>query len=451
MRTLFTIALLMTFSLPGVRAQSASLDSYVQEGLANNLLLQEKNLSLQRALNAMQVAKSMYLPAIDLDVAYSHAKGGRSINLPVGDLLNPVYNTLNALTQSQAFPQIDNETINFLPQNYYDAKVRTVMPLLNVDIAYNQRIKAATVKLQENELEIYKRELVKEIKGAYYAYLTAVRVKDIYISSLSLAHEGLRVNQKLLDAGKGLPAYVLRARSEIAGIDAQLADADKNIQNAMLYFNALLNRAADEPIAEDGVLDVDGLWAWQEWESADPSQREELRSLETGIAIQEAVVKMNKQYLVPKISGFFDLGSQAEGLKFNDDSRYFMVGLNLKMPIFQGNRNKLKVQEAKIDLATAQNKKAQAQQQLSVAIAMARNEVLSAFKNYEKTKIQLEAAGTYQRLIQKGYAAGTNTYLETVDARSQYTSAKLSETVSKLQILTALSKLERESATFQIP
>ncbi|WDF69870.1 TolC family protein [Sphingobacterium oryzagri] len=451
MRTLFICVVALLSSLFAARAQSTSLDGYLQEGLANNLVLKEKNLSLQRALNAMQVAKSLYLPAIDLDVLYSHAQGGRSIELPIGDLLNPVYNTLNTLTASQAFPQINNETINFLPQNYYDAKVRTTMPILQTDIAYNKQIKEAGVRLQENEVEIYKRELVREIKSAYYRYLTAMQIKAIYESSLELAEEGRRVNQKLLDAGTGLPAYVIRAQSEIASIEAQMADADKNIKNAGIYFNVLLNRPADAAILPDAVLQNDQLWSLESWATLDASRREELQSLETGIAVQEAIVKMNKQYLIPKISGFFDLGSQAEGLQFNDDSRYFMVGLTMKMPIFQGNRNKLKIQEAKIDLAASQNKKAQAEQQLTMAVDLAKNELLAAFKNLEKTKVQLEAAATYQRLIQKGFSAGVNTYIETIDARSQYTSAKLAETVSKLQILSALTKLERESATFQMP
>lgn len=451
MRTRWICLFAMTVNFFGLRAQTPVLDGYLQEGLANNLVLQEKNLSLQRALNAMSVARSMYLPAIDLDIAYSHAQGGRAIELPVGDMLNPVYNTLNALTASQAFPAIDNETINFLPQNYYDAKVRTTMPLLNMDIGYNKQIKEAGVTLQQNEVEIYKRELVKEIKGAYYNYLTAVQVKEIYQSSLQLAEEGLRVNQKLHNAGKGLPAYVVRAQSEVAATEAQIADAESKVKNAGLYFNALLNRPANSAIVEDAMMELESLWSLESWSVVDASQREELESLATGVAIQEAIVKMNKQYLVPKIAGFFDLGSQAEGLRFNDDSRYFMVGVTMKMPIFQGNRNKLKIQEAKIDLAVSQNKKAQAEQQLAMAVDVAKNEVLAAFKNFEKAKVQLETAATYQRLIQKGFSAGVNSYIETIDARSQYTSAKLAESVSKLQILSALAKLERESATFQIP
>lgn len=451
MRTVFISLILVCFLNGKIVAQESPLLNYIEEGLDNNLVLQQKNLSLQRAMNALQVAKSMYLPAVDLDVAYTHAKGGRSIDLPVGDLLNPVYNTLNALTQSQAFPQIQNETINFLPQNYYDAKVRTVVPLINTDITHNRQIKVDAVRLQESEVRIYKRELVKEIKEAYYRYLSALQVEGIYKSSLELANEGLRVNQKLLDAGKGLPAYVVRAKAEIAQIESQLAEAEKNIKNSSLYFNALLNRGANAFIERDTALFLDESWGLQETGETDISQREELVALETGIAMQESVLKMNKQYLVPKVSGFLDLGSQAEGLKFNQDSRYFMVGITLSMPLFQGNRNRLKIEETKIDLAESWNRKAQAEQQLTLAAQVARNDVLASLKNYEKSTIQLEAASTYQRLIQRGYNEGVNSYMETIDARSQYTAAKLSVNLSRLQVLAALAKLERESATFQIP
>ena len=432
-------------------AQVTPLTSYVSEGLTNNLVLQQKNLSLKRAMNALQVARSMYLPAIDLDASYMYAKGGRYIDLPIGDMLNPVYTTLNTLTQSQSFPQIENETINFLPQNYYDVKVRTVVPLLNNDILHNKEIKSDAVRLQKSEVDIYKRELVKEIKEAYYRYMSSLQVEGVYRSSLVLAKEGLRTNQKLLDAGKGLPAYVIRAEAEIAQIESQLSEAERDIKNSSLYFNALLNRDADACIVKDSLLFYADEWLLRGGGDIDVSRREELMALESGIAIQETVLKMNKQYLVPKISGFLDLGSQAEGLKFNKDSRYFILGLTLSMPIFQGNRNRLKIEESKIDLSESLNRQAQAEQQLALAARVAYNDAVVSFQNYEKSRVQLEAADTYQRLIQRGFSEGVNSYIETIDARSQYTAAKLSVNLSRLQLLTALAKLERESATFQIP
>ncbi|UIR57644.1 TolC family protein [Sphingobacterium sp. SRCM116780] len=433
------------------KAQDEVLQNYVQHGLDSNLIIQQKNLSLQKALNGLQVAKSLYLPSVNVDITYTEAQGGRSINLPVGDMLNPVYNTLNALTQSSNFPAIENQQINFLPQNYYDAKIRTSMPLLNTDLGHNKNIKKNQIILHENEVEIYKRELVKQIKESYFNYNMALQVVAIYKSSWELANESLRVNQKLIDAGKGLPAYLIRAQTEIAQAEAQIVTAEQQVKNTKIYFNSLLNRNMNAEI-----LISDSTQVTQELEKIDLlsltyQKREELKSLQTNIEIQESLYKMNKQFLVPKLNAFLDLGSQAEGLKFNNDSRYFMIGAQLQMPIFNGNRNRLKIQESKIDIADAKNKLAQAEQQLNMVVEVAKNEVVAANKNYQQAQVQLESAGTYQRLIQKGFLAGVNTYIETIDARTQYTSAKLALNIQKYKLLTSLAKLERESATYLFP
>jgi len=82
------------------------LDTYIKEGLADNLVLQEKNASLEQSLLALKDAKSFFLPSLDFGATYTLAGGGRTISFPVGDLLNPVYSTLNKLTASTNFPQI---------------------------------------------------------------------------------------------------------------------------------------------------------------------------------------------------------------------------------------------------------------------------------------------------------------------------------------------------------
>jgi hypothetical protein len=46
---------------------------------------------------------------------YFMAGGGRTVDFPVGDLLNPVYTTLNQLTGGNNFPQVTNQSILLNP------------------------------------------------------------------------------------------------------------------------------------------------------------------------------------------------------------------------------------------------------------------------------------------------------------------------------------------------
>jgi outer membrane protein TolC len=193
----------------------------------------------------------MFMPAMNLQGSYTTGNGGRSISFPVGDMLNPVYATLNQLTDSKQFPQIENVKQNFFPHNFYDARVRTSMPLLNTDLLYNRKLRQQQVTLQEFEVRIYKRELVKDIKTAYFNYRSATEAVKIYNSAMERAEEGRRVNESLLSNGRGLPAYVLRSESEVENIAAQITDSEKQVHNAQLYFNFLLNRESEEPILAD--------------------------------------------------------------------------------------------------------------------------------------------------------------------------------------------------------
>ena len=172
-----------------VNAQG-SLEKYIESGLKNNLVLQEKNISLESALNALKTANSLFFPSIDLRGDYQSGEGGRSISFPVGDMLNPVYRTLNQLTAGNAFSDISNVETNFFPQNFYDLNVRTSLPVINSDLIYNRTIRKQQIKMQEYDVEIYKSELTRNIQVAYYNYLSAAKSIAIYDCALKSGRGG---------------------------------------------------------------------------------------------------------------------------------------------------------------------------------------------------------------------------------------------------------------------
>ncbi|HWV70617.1 MAG TPA: TolC family protein [Pseudosphingobacterium sp.] len=452
MKTPFILVLFSLIYFPFfLKGQTSVLEGYIDEGMQNNLVLKRKNISLDKALLALKTAKSMYQPSVALQASYSTATGGRSISLPLGDLMNPVYATLNQLTNSQNFLMLENESINFLPKNYYDAKVRTTVPIINTDIIYNRKINEQQVTLQEFEVQTYERELIKNIKSAYFNFLNAQQAVKIYQSALRLAEESKRVNERLLESGKGLHAYVLRSNSEIEQVRAQVTQAVQQQVNARLYFNSLLNR--DGETAIDAAYDADdALTKATILLQATPeiSSREELKSLQQVIDINENVIKMNKKFSIPKISGFLDLGSQAEQMRFNNQSRYAMVGLQFDLPIYSGNRNRIKVKQSQLELEDASLNREYIKRQLQVSSNVAKNNLLASWQTYQSSLKQLESASSYQRLIDKGYQAGTNTYIETIDARNQLTGAQLSTLVNKYNVLLAAAELERETAAYPL-
>lgn len=438
------------FCIPTANAQQV-LQDYIDTAFKNNIVLQQKNISLEKAQNALKTAKSLFLPTASLQVAYQTADGGRNIPLPLGDLLNPIYGTLNQITGSNNFPVLQNESINFLPKNFHDAKLRTTVPLINTDILYNKKIAQQQMVLQEYEVLIYKRDLVKEVKTAYYNYLSALAAVEIYKSGLQLAKEGLRINEKLLESGKGLPAYVLRSQSEEESAKAALLEAEQKVDNARMYFNFLLNRAADQSIATaqqqgDALTKIEGLLAGINI----INNREELRALNEVEGIHKNMQKMNSQFAVPKLGAFLDLGTQSEGFKFNDNTRYYLLGLQLEIPIFSGNRNNYKIKESNLALKDTQLSTNLAAQQLTLGAKTAQNSLRTAYQTYRSSLKQLEAMASYYRLIEKGYMAGTNSFVETIDARNQYISTRVLVNINLYKMLIAAAVVERETASYTL-
>ncbi|HMG91843.1 MAG TPA: TolC family protein, partial [Chryseolinea sp.] len=94
---MFVITIPMVTMSSMLNAQTV-LDAYIQEGLKSNLVLQQKTISWEQAQQSLQVARSFFLPSVNLLTDYTSGEGGRSISMPIGDLLNPVYASLNQIT-----------------------------------------------------------------------------------------------------------------------------------------------------------------------------------------------------------------------------------------------------------------------------------------------------------------------------------------------------------------
>ena len=437
--------LLLLFALP-VFGQKSVLDEYVATAFQQNITLQQKTIQVEKAMIALKTAQSLYQPTVAFQGGYQSGQGGRSIAFPVGDLLNPVYSTLNALTKSTAFPQIANVETNFFPRDFYDVKVQTTMPLYNKDISYNKQIQEQSISLQREDVSLYKRELVKQIKTAYFQYLLSLGLQKVYDNALNLAVEGKKVNEKLLANGKGLPAYLLRSDSEIANIQAQMADAAKQSQAAQMYFNFLLNRELRAEIRIDFEVEK----ALTAVYAVTPGVREELTLLSKSIGLQETVLKMNEAFYLPKLNGFVNLGSQATLANINSKSAYYFLGLQMDIPIFTGKRNLYKIKQTQLDIASAKNAYDLSSKQFNMAAEIAQKNVQSSLVSFQASTKSYEAASAYLRLIEKGYKEGVSTYLETVDARNQWMNATINYQLKQFNVLIAAAAYEREAASYPL-
>ncbi len=416
MRRLYSslAAIMMVLVIP-VKAQHV-LDEYIRIALSDNLVLKEKNISLEKSQVALKSAKSLFLPTTYFEGQYTLANGGREISIPVGDLLNPVYQTLNQLTGSSKFPTIPNVSEQLIPNNFYDVRIKTSVPVINTDIRYNRDIKQQETRLRENEIEIYKRDLVREIKQAYYTILLSDKAIGIYESALLVVKENLRTNQSMLNNGKGLPAYVSRAESEVTQVETQLLNAKNEKQKAIAWFNSLLNRPMQETVLLNDIpLSLAASKALQEY-ADNVDGREELKSLSIAKDINYKVLAMNKSFRTPKLNAFVDVAAQDFDFRVKSNSFFYIGGIQLNVPIFSGNRNTYKIQQSELDIKSIELTEKNTRNQLELSAFNSKSNARNNYNTFQSAEKQEQSASQYFKLIDRGYREGVNSFIEMLDA-----------------------------------
>lgn len=424
-----------------------TIDNYIAIALSNNESIKQQNFQIQRSLLALDEAKTLFLPNVSLQGNYFLAAGGRTVDFPAGDILNPVYSTLNQLTSSTNFPQIENQTILLNPNNFYDIKLRTTYPIINQEIKYNKRIKEHQVNLQKIEVNIYKRELVKDVKTAYFKYIQATEVIKIYETALKLVEENSRINTVLFKNDKVNKTIVLRSDNEVNKYQSQNAIATQNQKSALAYFNFLLNQPLSNAISIDSIYNKPNI---EFLSDTTVNKREELLKLFTAIEINKEVLGLTKSALQPKLNTFIDLGGQGFDFRVNSQTPYLFFGLAFQWDIFDGGKNKLKVKQVEMDNSILLSQTDYAETQLKLQLNNAFNAFNASLVQYEFSLLQEKTSEQFYKDMVKIYKEGQTLFIELLDAQNQLINAKLQSNIALYDAWIKASEIERANASFNI-
>lgn len=423
------------------------LEQYIRQGLDSNLAVRQQQFDLEKAQLDLRRAKALFFPQANFLSQYTLASGGRTQDIPIGDLLNDVYHTLNQLTGSTKFPQVSNQEIQFLPNDFHDTRVEIAVPVINTDLKYNRRIREEAIHSQEAAIAVYKRELVKQIKDAYYYYLQAGEAVAIYKNAAGLVQENLRVSQKLLDNDMTTRETVLRAQAQVSQVSSSLIGAENNLTKAIAWFNFLLNRPLDTTVETDVQL-LQQLNLSIPFPEGIPHNREELAQVKSLEKITGQQHQLNHSYHIPKLNAFYHIGFQGFGFHFNNDQFYQLGGLQLQWSLFRGRENKYKVQQTAIALDQLAVQYDETAQKLLLQVKTTYNDYLSSVKALEAVEDEVQSTQETYRFTERRFREGNALQLELIDARTQLTNASIKKSLSQLAVLQNAAELERVTASY---
>jgi outer membrane protein TolC len=444
MRTrIITIILFMPQIIHGQEV----LNEYIRYGLENNLVLKQKQSGYEKSIEALKEARSLFYPSLSFNARYTVSQGGRVIDFPVGDLLNPVYSTLNDLTNSTLFQMVGNQQIRFLRPTEHETKIRVAQPVFNPDIYYNTKIKKELSVLEEADVDQYKRELTAEIKKAYYNASMAEGINSMLAETRKLLVENVRVNKKLFDNDKVTIDYVYRSEAELSKFDQELQDADKNKKIAVAYFNFLLNRTLTDSIMFQMPVSFPVLSGLMEnYSRSAVENREELKKLEQSSNITSMQLRMNQSDILPDLFVVLDYGFQGETYQFNKSQDYLQASAVLYWNLFSGFKTRARIKQAMIDKTIIQNQLDEAKKQIELQVINTMNELLASEKGITAAETRLKNAREGFKLVKRKYEEGQASLIEFLDARTTMTQAEENLIISKFTYLTCFAEFERVTA-----
>lgn len=450
------IIFIVFLSTTSVFAQGDVLDNYIQTALESNLTLQQKEYSYQRSLEALKEAKRMFLPTVSFNSSYTVAEGGRILEIPFGDMLNPIYNNLNQINQTlnptaQPYPQIENMEIPLIRSTEQETYLQAGMPVFNAAIIQNHKIKQGLATVENINVEIYKRELIKEVKVAYIQYLQAEQIYKLYSNTLDIVKLNLKDRESLFANDKITVDEVYAAKAQIMQVERDLAEADKNRVIATSWFNFLLNRDFDSKIDKGQFASpVISAYNLEDMENMSLSNREEISLMDTYIEIQENNVKLQRGAALPEVLLFGQYGFQGEGYSFDNESDLAVAGVSLKWNIFTSGQRKSKVQQAQIDRQIRESQKLELERQLQLEVVNTYYSIQVAKKGIELAEQELFNFSKTYSLVEKKYQQGMVNYLEYSNALNNQLNAEIKLILAQYSYQLEQINLERLTSAYQL-
>ncbi|MFC2098865.1 TolC family protein [Bacteroidota bacterium] len=452
MRMTKPILLLIICGLTGnLGGQEITLEDYIEMGLQNNLALKQKEVNYQKSLQVLRQARSYFYPDISVNMRYSAAQGGRLIEFPVGTMLNPVYQTLNLLLGQDQFPDIENMNFAFYRPTEHETKLSLVQPIIDPKIHYNSKIKRELSYAIKADADAYQRQLVADIKTAYFNYLKTLRLIELLENTKGLLDENVRVNEKLFENDKITIDYVHRSRAELSKLAQQAALAKKNNQVATAYFNFLLNRSFDQPIPADADYDsIPELLTLGNLTDQAVENREELEMLRSYSRVADNYLSMNQMGRIPSLYAAVDYGFQGKQYEFNSRQDYMFASLVLRWDIFHGFQKKAQVGEARIEQEMRTTMLRETEQQIRLQALEAHFDLMASAESIIAAEEELLSSKNAFRVVDRKYKEGQASLIEYIDSRTSMTQAEERLIISKYDYHIKYAELERAACLYPI-
>ncbi len=431
----------------------ATVAALIDQTLAANLEIARSEADVAGRLAEIDEARARFRPSLDFTSRYTHADGGRTIDLPVGDLLNPVYAAVNS-TAGTSFAPIPNQTIKLLRPTEQDTRFTMTQALYD---ARNAPSLAASRELHRSaaaSLAALRARLVRDVKQGYYALVAARDGATILDHALALARDNLRTNQSLFTNGKVTRDYVLRADADRLALEQQKRAAASAVTLAASYLNLLRRLPLDTDVplatidAESAVsartqlADRTGGASLAHLTDFATERRPELAALAAALAASGDQESVARAAFKPRVFLSVDAGSQGEQYRFGSDDRFVLASVIVQFKAFSGGADTARVASSRAATAALRAEREQAKLGIQLDVQRALEALDVADASLDTAAQRVAASDAALTIVSRKRDLGQVNQTEFLDSRNALTGAELNLSRTRADALARLADLE---------
>lgn len=289
------------------------------------------------------------------------------------------------------------------------------------------------VELSEVQLAPTKRDIDKAVEKAYYGVLITQENIDIVTKNQENLSQLLYETTKIYEAGFAEQLDVDRLQLSINILENSKKTLEKIEQ---LNYDVLKN-AMSIPLSSEIEL-TESIEKFEEYalgdeiiaEIADPQLLPEFRILDVQEKIQDLDIQRSEKEKLPNVSAFFNGAYNYQGEPFiftNGFDNWFpnvAVGLNVSMPIFDGNLRKNQIKEKQLQLEKIKLSRETLQTNVDIQIENAMTAFTNARTEIKSQKETIALAEKIYNVTQIKYREGVGTSLELNQAQQDLYSAQ---------------------------
>lgn len=376
--------------------------------------------ALNHADTEIGLARSGYYPNVDATVNASHVGPVPSLEIP------------------------NMGTFKLFPENNFDAGVEVHQNVYDfgktadrVSISKEQKV------LAQQKLENTRQQTAIRVVQNYYTLVfiqEAIRIKEEQLATLN---RHLDFVKKKKSTGSGTDYEILSTQVRITNTENQKLDllATRDVQLARL--NALMGLPVKEPHVMKDTLTL-----------AEPEIQQDslvgyalLHRTELQMAHQQTdLAQLNLKRVStennPSVN-FIANGGWKNGFvpDINKIKANYMVGLGIRIPVFDATRLKFNKMAAKSEITSSQLQTNLVERNISSEVVENETRKMTAAKKVDQTNLQLRQAEEAYKLAEVNYSAGAITNLELLDASTAVSQSKLAVLKSKVDYVISLYRL----------